>query len=282
MRTRIRSVGFAGVVVTALLALAGCDRGSSARVGESPRPTTPPSSLASVAAPPLMLAAARGEIDALETLIAAGAAPDQRGAGGLTALMAAAQRGQPDSVCRLIEVGATPDLADDTGHTALAFAARRGDTGSVACLLDAGASVERMDEQGISVLMEGIRSGAMPVIERLIAEGADLRGVTSSGWTVIHFGAASSPEVLRRLLAADPDVNSVAVNAVDAQGVTPVMRAARAGRLDLLQMLEAAGADVARADNRGWTALDHARRKKQWDVLEYLETRATPGAGQTR
>jgi ankyrin repeat protein len=51
------------------------------------------------------------------------------------------------------------------------------------------------------------------------------------------------------------------------------MRAARAGRLDLLQMLESAGADLARVDAQGWTPLDHARRKKHWPVVDYLEAR---------
>jgi ankyrin repeat protein len=50
---------------------------------------------------------------------------------------------------------------------------------------------------------------------------------------------------------ATPD----AVNATGAEGVTPLMVAAGAGRLDLITVLLAAGADLHAADERGYTAL---------------------------
>jgi ankyrin len=218
-----------------------------------------------------MLAAARGELAALETLLAAGAQPDQAGAGGLTALMAAAQSGQPEATAKLIGGGASPDLTDRSGQTALAYAARRGDAETVAVLLAAGARAERSSEQGVSVLMEAARGGSVAVLDRLLNAGADPRSVTAEGQTLLHFAAASSPAMVRRVLTLELDVD-----VADARGVTPAMRAARGGHLESLQLLVAAGANLALVDAQGQTAFDHARRKKHWPVVDYLEAARTP------
>jgi len=272
MRASSSGGAFTGFLAGALLTLAGCDSdagGSRATTAASPSSASAP---AAAAAPPLMLAAARGEIDTLQALIAAGAQLDERGAAGRTALMAAAQAGQSGAVGILLDAGASADLEDRTGHTALLFAARKGDEPSVQRLLEAGAKPDRASPDGVTPLMEGVRSGNPGVVAHLMAAGADVRARSARGLTVLHFAAASSVDVLRGLLAEGLDLD-----AVDDRGRTPAMSVARTGRLDLLLLLESAGADLTRVDHAGWSVLDHARRKKHWHVVDHLAARV-PGS----
>jgi ankyrin repeat protein len=254
-----------------LLAFAGCsDRAPSAATAQAP--TRSGAVDRSPAASPLMLAAARGDLRSVQTELGRGADVDQRGAGGLTALMAAVRSGQTDAVRVLIDAGAAPDLADKSGLTALGYAARGGHPAAVEVLLKAGAKPNHADERGVTVLMEAVRSGNLAVVDCLLEAGADTAPVTASGSTLLHFAANASEDVMRRVLAV-----GLEIDAPDGRGLTPAMIAARHGRLELLQLLEGAGADLTRADAEGKTALDHSRRTKEWAVIDYLESRIPAG-----
>jgi cytohesin len=219
-----------------------------------------------------MLAAARGDLRSVQAEVGRGADADQRGAGGLTALMTAVRSGQTDSVRLLIDAGAAPDLADKSGLTALGYAARGGQPAAVEMLLKAGAEPNHADEHGITVLMEAVRSGNLAVVDRLLEAGADAERSAAARSTLLHFAANASEDVMRRVLAL-----GLEIDAPDERGLTPAMIAARHGRLELLQLLEGAGADLTRADAEGKTALDHSRRTEEWAVIDYLESRIPAG-----
>jgi ankyrin repeat protein len=99
---------------------------------------------------PLMYAALSKNMDALDKLIAAGAAVDARSIDGLTALMAAAGKNQAWSVRRLLAAGAKVDAAIENPErkdefnadraTALWLAAFNGSADAAQALLDAGAN----------------------------------------------------------------------------------------------------------------------------------------------
>jgi uncharacterized protein len=220
------------------------------------------------AAPTLMIAAARGDLHAVHALLAAGALLDERGAGRRTALMTAAGEGRADIVAALVTAGADVDAEDMGGHSPLMLAARAGAVAAVASLIAAGADVNHATPNGITVLMEGIRSGELGVVERLLNAGADIRRASVHGLTALHLAAAGSVPVMEHLLQAN-----LPLDATDDRGLTPVMRAARTGKLELVQLLDAHGADLTRADANGLTVADHARRRKHWHVLDYLEQR---------
>ncbi|UCF17099.1 MAG: ankyrin repeat domain-containing protein, partial [Phycisphaerales bacterium] len=59
------------------------------------------------------------------------------------------------------------------------------------------------------------------------------------------------------------------VNAKDALGVTPLHRAARKGRLNVVELLIANGADV-NAKAAGQTPLDDAKRRRRSNIVELL------------
>src|ERR1041385_5022960 len=66
---------------------------------------------------PLKIAAVRGDICAIEILVAAGAELDARNEDGYTALHHAVAQGDLAAVQRLIELGASSDVLTDDGLT---------------------------------------------------------------------------------------------------------------------------------------------------------------------
>jgi len=101
--------------------------------------------------PPLISAAARGDLAALEDLLRA-SGPDERGRGGETALMVAARRGRRAVVERLLAAGAEVDAATDAGNTALMYAAARNQLEIVTLLLDRGAQASHGNQWGLTAL----------------------------------------------------------------------------------------------------------------------------------
>jgi ankyrin repeat protein len=68
---------------------------------------------------PLKIAAVRGDIRAIEMLVAAGAELDARNEHGYTALQHAVEQGHLPAVQRLVELGASTDVLTDDGFTPL-------------------------------------------------------------------------------------------------------------------------------------------------------------------
>ncbi|RKR74187.1 ankyrin repeat domain-containing protein [Frondihabitans australicus] len=88
-------------------------------------------------------------------------------------LVAAAARGDLDEATKLLAGGASPDSADDAGWSALHAAASRSHLEVCLLLLGAGADIDVVDDAGFSPLHNALRAEAAPaVIDYLRAEGA--------------------------------------------------------------------------------------------------------------
>jgi len=132
------------------------------------------------------------------------------------------------------------------------------------------------------------------VMETLIKHGADPRLPAPDDPNICLLGLLNEAAVLEFLLqqGADPDARlgqgrtplmvantyvvpysgslhkilikyGADVNAVDHNGLTPLMYAARNGQENVRQMLIEAGADVEMKDRKGWTADDYAAARKR-------------------
>jgi hypothetical protein len=124
---------------------------------------------------PLMMAAQRGNVEAIQVLIERGAKIDAKDGAGVTALMDACTSGSADAVRLLIERGADVKVRSKRNETALGFAATSGVQASVELLLAKGAEVNVRNIRGYSPLMFAASSDAMPagIIRLLLDKGAD-------------------------------------------------------------------------------------------------------------
>jgi ankyrin repeat protein len=124
---------------------------------------------------PLMMAAARGNVEAMSLLIEKGAEVNHGDGAGETALMFASTSGNADAVRFLIEKGADVKVRSKRNETALGFAATAGVQSSVELLLARGAEVNVRNFRGYSPLMFAAGSDTRPagIIRLLLDRGAD-------------------------------------------------------------------------------------------------------------
>ncbi|MBR1978491.1 MAG: ankyrin repeat domain-containing protein [Akkermansia sp.] len=103
----------------------------------------------------IVAAAARGEAD-LQKLIAGGHNVNMTDDDGETPLMRAAERGNLRAVDALIKAGANVNAKDEDGNTALMDAADEGHNDVVLRLIQAGADVNARDDEGETALSKAI------------------------------------------------------------------------------------------------------------------------------
>ncbi|XP_013166187.1 PREDICTED: protein TANC2 isoform X2 [Papilio xuthus] len=141
---------------------------------------------------PLILAAAEGHDDIVDTLLAHGADPDAVDADGISALGWACLRARIPTVMLLLDKGASIELADSSGRTPLALSC--GAPAELAELLLArGASLERVDRNGLRPLDRAIGQRNLPVVSCFLRKGAKLGPTT---WVM----ASGKPEFMLLLL----------------------------------------------------------------------------------
>lgn len=116
----------------------------------------------------LLIAAQRGDLASVVTLLDAGVDPDSHDAVDNTALIFAARDGHPDIVRALIGGGATVNWTDAEGVTPLILAAFRGHPDVVKILLEHGADPAIRDQWGRTALDYARRRGAKDEIGRLL------------------------------------------------------------------------------------------------------------------
>jgi ankyrin repeat protein len=119
--------------------------------------------------PELFAAAAGGQVERVETLLAQGADVNAKNAAERTPLMVAAGAGNTRIVRKLLGFGADPNLADKRGITALMEAASNGNLEVVKMLVAAGADLNAKDAAG-ALLLDRVRKAAQPGILAFLEE----------------------------------------------------------------------------------------------------------------
>ena len=116
---------------------------------------------------PLATASRQSRLDVMTVLLTAGADPNLRDAGGnlWVPLMHAIHKHQPEAVRFLLEHGAQPDGPPELTFTPLMMAVASGQTESVSMLLDRGANPRRVAPDGVTLLTLAVSGGALTDID---------------------------------------------------------------------------------------------------------------------
>lgn len=185
-------------------------------------------------------AASRGDIAAIEQLIADGANVNARTVNGrFTALLMATQANRVQAAKTLIELGADVNAGSTLGATPLHVAAGNNNIEIVDLLIAHEANPNAQDYDGITPLHKAAQYGHVEVIERLLAKGADIHARTSrQGLTPLHWlafwGNSSAADTL---LEHGSDIN-----ARDNRGFTPLAWAEAYDHSDMARLLYSRGA----------------------------------------
>ena len=209
---------------------------------------------------------------------------------GATALHWAVVRDDVEVVESLLRAGADVDAANDYGVTPLTLACTNRNAAVVEQLLGAGADPNATTGMGETALMSCAGTGSAAALEALFEHGAsnvDARE-KSHGQTALMWAAAQeNPEAVRVLLEHGADVHArsathlLPVNLGDGdpfeqfvmqpqRGSTPLLMAARNGRIENARLLLDAGADVNEQMPTGESALVLASFSDQGRFAAYL------------
>jgi ankyrin repeat protein len=206
----------------------------------------------------------RDDVELAELLLTAGARATARTREGVTPLQLAAINGSARMLGRLIKSGADPNgPLTPAGDTALMLAARTGKTDAVRLLIEARADVNAKENWGgTTALMWAVAEGHAEAARVLIAAGADVNARS-------HYVAAANG---RGFEGRTPSASRTEEKVEEfASGwLTPLMFAARDGRLELARILVGAGADVDAVAGDGKTALALAIFNGSYDVASFL------------
>lgn len=210
--------------------------------------------------------------EAVDLLLQAGADPVALNRNGISPLFLAVQNGSAPVVARLLDAGADPNTLSESGETILMTAAHTGKADVVALLLATGALVDARDPDfRQTALMIAVRGGQTAVAELLVRHGAEVDAQTRLGPTPAYLppckgtGCGSEGEGINRSGVPHRGERHDAKG-----GMTPLLYAARDGRLAEARLLLDNGADLERREANRMTPLLMALLNNQLEVANLL------------
>jgi ankyrin repeat protein len=225
----------------------------------------------------LMRAAATGRRELVQFLLIRGADPNVRHTGigqlrGRTALMFAVDSHQTGVVVLLLDEGADVNLRDELGETPLTLALENGYLDIARTIVDRGAELNVQNRFGRPALILAVerlhsytgpdRTAVVDLVKAMLDRGADANA-RDSGKTTLTVPTEGGPGVR--------GVMTETVMASGVEGRTPLMIAARAGSIEIVQALLAKGAEVDAKDSEGETALELAKARGDAKTVDLLK-----------
>jgi ankyrin repeat protein len=226
--------------------------------------------LAIAADTPLLKATEAGDLGAVNALLAKGARASEASDIGVTPAYIAATNGNAAVLRRLLDAGANVATTDGSGDTLLMAAVRAGNVDAVELLLDRGAAVNAADPQfGHTAMMWAVRRNDTAITQLLLKHGAAIEAHTRVGEkpAVRPPGAGGGSHGVGIVRSGVPTQGE---QQPTPGGMTPLLFAARDGRLDAAKLLVEGGADVNAADPNGITPMVMALTNGQIAVGKFL------------
>ena len=220
----------------------------------------------------LMFAAQVGNLDVVEFLLASGVDVNFKNhKSGRTALDFAAEAGKLDVVNVLLK---HPDIRLDQINNndmlALVGAARKGHANVVNALLDIGVDINFRDKNfGNTALIVASAAGKLEVVNALLKRpGVRLEETNNNGYNALCSAASfAHVDVMNALLDAGADINFGGPQS----GNTVLMAACAAGRLDVVNvLLKRPGIRLEHMKNNGIYALACAAQNGHADIVAAL------------
>lgn len=188
----------------------------------------------------LQTAAAKGDTTAIREALSAGAQIESRDAEGRTPLMIAVYKHQSQAAQSLIDAGANVNAQDKILNSPFLYAGAEGMTDIVRMCMKAGADYTVYNRYGGSALIPACERGHVETVIALLEDKTfPINHINRLGWT----------------------------------GLLEAVILGNGGekQIKIVQLLIDAGADLNIADKDGVTTLQHARQKRQTEIVRLLE-----------
>ena len=186
----------------------------------------------------LHVAAKAGKLDRLKELVEAGQPLDARDWLGKTPLLAAAQGNQHNAVRFLVERGADAKASAE-GANAVTYAARDGELELLNILLEAGAPANETEGNSLALILAATTSS--DVVERLLKAGAAVDSTDSYDQTALYCAAAANRLDIAQLLLA---AGASSTSGDSTGGHLPLQIATLEGHVEMVRLLVESGADL--------------------------------------
>lgn len=145
---------------------------------------------------------------------------------------------------------------DGAGVEAMLAAVRAGDEAAVALLVEAGVEADTPGRFGLTPIMIAAVRDDAAIVGTLLAAGVDIERVSDSGESALHLAADfGGPATVETLLAGGASIDQPND---ERRQQTPLMGAVARGRLDIVDVLLAAGADPSALDSGFRSVLHYA------------------------
>jgi ankyrin repeat protein len=206
-----------------------------------------------------------GDAVAVKRLIADGISPNLKDEDGDPLLMVAITYQRKDIVEILLKAGVDVNAMPDDGKSVLIRAIKFNQTEIVELLIKSGIEVNVKDDEDATALQHAVDSKNADIVNLLLTMNPDLNAKGKRGYFPL-FSAAFDYDIAKALLDKGADVNNKTSDGETALFTAVALRSAKTVRLFLEH-----GADINVKAENGWTPLKEAWLQGCLDLVQLLE-----------